>query len=193
MAKMFTEETYPKLSQADILFDQNYEIKLRNGETVELSELSSAGVSSNQTVVSIPSQNALVVGDLVHHKAHAWLEGGIVNGKPTPTLKGWITDLKEISANYGAKNPTIYGGRGEAVQLNLALKAQIAYLKKADALVAKYVASLGGRKAELQGADAGRHYTAIQKLFEKTFPDYQIGYMIQYGVYGLVDAKLSKQ
>ncbi|MFN7729327.1 MAG: MBL fold metallo-hydrolase [Bdellovibrio sp.] len=190
IAKMFTDDSYPKLSQADILFDQNYEIELQNGEIIELSELSSAGVSSNQTVASIASQNALVVGDLIHHKAHAWLEGGIVNGKPTPTLKGWIADLKQISAKFGSKNPTVYGGRGEAVALNVAVEDQIDYLKRADAIVSKYIAALGTRKTELQSVNAGQHYMAIQKLLEKTFPGYQLGYMIQYGVYGLVNSKL---
>ncbi len=189
IAKMFTEATYPKLSQVDVVFDQNYEIKLGNGETVELSELSSPGVSSNQTVAFIPSQNALVVGDLVHHKAHAWLEGGIVNGKPTPTIKGWIADLNELSNEFSSKNPTVYGGRGEVAPLSVAAKAQIAYLKKADSIVSKYVASLGSKKAELQSDKAGQHYVALQGLFEKAFPDYTLGYMIQYGVYGLVNSK----
>jgi glyoxylase-like metal-dependent hydrolase (beta-lactamase superfamily II) len=190
MAKMFTDENYPKLSQVDILFDQSYEIKLKNGETIELSELAQPGVSTNQTVALIPSQNALVVGDLVHNNAHAWLEGGIVNGKPTPTIKGWIADLKELSTKFGAKNPIIYGGRGESVHLDQAVRDQVNYLKKADSIVTKYIGSLGARKVELQNEKAGSHYAALQTEFEKAFPGYTLGYMIQYGVYGLVNSKL---
>ena len=190
IAKMFTNETYPKLSQVDVVFDQTYDIKLRNGDVIALSELANPGVSSNQTVASIPAVNGLVVGDLVHHNAHAWLEGGIVNGKPTPTLKGWIADLNDLQASFKAANPTVYGGRGEAVKLDQAVKAQIEYLKKADSIVTSYIAKLGAKKSELQGDKAGQHYSALQAEFEKAFPTYSLGYMIQYGVYGLVNSKL---
>ncbi|MBN8539067.1 MAG: MBL fold metallo-hydrolase [Deltaproteobacteria bacterium] len=189
IAKMFTEETYPKLSQVDVVFDQSYEIKLRNGETVELSELSSSGVSSNQTVAYLSGPNALFVGDLVHHNAHAWLEGGIVNAKPVPAIKGWIAGLNELSKRFGSKNPKVYGGRGEAAELNVAASAQIAYLKKADSIVTKYVSALGAQKTELQTEKAGQHYLALQSVFESAFPEYTLGYMIQYGVYGLANTK----
>lgn len=32
----------------------------------------------------------------MHHKAHAWLEGGPVNGQPAPSMKGWIAALDEL-------------------------------------------------------------------------------------------------
>ncbi len=188
IAKMFTEDTYPQLARADILFDRNYEIRLQNGEVIELSELTAPGVSSNQTVAYIASQNALLVGDLVHHKAHAWLEGGIVDGKPTPSLRTWITGLNEISARFASKNPVVYGGRGEAVRLDAAVPAQISYLKRADSMVNAYVKSLGGRKIELQSDKAGQHYATLQRKFEEAFPEYTLSYMIQYGVYGLVNS-----
>lgn len=190
MAKMFTENTYPKLSQVDVVFNQSYDLRLKNGEVIALTELSNPGVSSNQTVASISSVNALVVGDLVHHNAHAWLEGGIVNGKPTPTLKGWLADLNELQTNFKATNPIVYGGRGEAVKLDQAVTAQISYLKKADAIIAQYIVNLGAKKTELQGDKAGQHYPALQAQFERAFPAYSLGYMIQYGAYGLVNSKL---
>jgi glyoxylase-like metal-dependent hydrolase (beta-lactamase superfamily II) len=190
IAKTFTEDTYPRLSQVDVLFDQSYELRLKNGEVITLTELSNPGVSSNQTVASISSLNALVVGDLVHHNAHAWLEGGIVNGKPTPTIEGWIADLKELQTNFKTTNPIVYGGRGEAVNLDQAVNAQINYLRKANAIVAQYIANLDSKKSELLGDKAGQHYTALQAQFEKAFPSYSLGYMIQYGVYGLVNSKL---
>lgn len=191
LAKMFTEETYPKLSIVDITFKDNYELKLKNGEVINLRELSQPGVSSNQTVALIPGANAAVVGDLVHHGVHAWLEGGIVNGKPTPTLSGWTHDLEELqSLLQNSRQTIVYGGRGDSATIGDAVKSQIAYLKKADTIVDDYIARLGSRKAELQGDKAGDHYKALQSDFEKAFPGYGLGYMIQYGVYGLVNSKL---
>ncbi len=189
MAKMFTNETYPQEAQIDQTFTGRMDLKLRNGETLLLQELTNAGVSSSQTVVWIEKANALMVGDLVHHKAHAWLEGGIVNGAAKPTLAGWVADLEQIGQMVGG-DVMIYGGRGEAATASEALPAQIQYLQKADAIVGSYIAYLADAKTELSGAIASIHYTQLQKIFEATFPDYQLGYMINYGVYGLVNSKL---
>ena len=38
---------------------------------------------------STATRRALVVGDLIHHGVHAWLEGGIVDGRPRPDLEAW--------------------------------------------------------------------------------------------------------
>jgi len=189
IAKMFTEDSYPSLSSLDLTFDRNFELVLRNGEKIRLKELNGPGVSSTQTVVSIASANALIVGDLVHHKAHAWLEGGIVDGKPTPTISSWIQELEGLSVRLGSKNPIVYGGRGEAVALNIALPQQITYLKAANKTVEDYVKNLGARRSELSGANSARHFGNIQKDLETQFPDYALGYMIQYGVYGLALSK----
>jgi hypothetical protein len=86
MAKMFTEENYPALESIDEVFEGRLELKLSNGKSVKLVELKGPGVSSTQTVAIVPELNALIVGDMIHHKAHAWLEGGIVNGNPTTTI-----------------------------------------------------------------------------------------------------------
>ncbi len=191
MAKMFTDETYPKLSQVDVTFVGDYELRLANGETISLHELEQPGVSSNQTIASIPSLRAVVVGDLVHHNAHAWLEGGIVNGKPIPTLDGWIADLNELQALFRDEPLTlVYGGRGEAARLATAVNAQIRYLKRANSIVDAYIEKLGVKKNELQGEQAPAHYKNLQTEFEKVFPSYRLGYLIQYGVYGLVNSKL---
>jgi glyoxylase-like metal-dependent hydrolase (beta-lactamase superfamily II) len=155
-----------------------------------LSELSQPGVSSTQTVAVIPELNALLVGDLVHHNLHAWLEGGIVNGQATPTIDGWIADLHELEARFaGEPEPTVYGGRGEAAPLSVAVADQIAYLEHADQIVTDYVAGLGDRKSELSGENAGEHYAAIQAELEATFPAYAFPDMISFSVYGLVNAK----
>lgn len=178
MAKMFTEETYPVLSKPDITFDKSYSLTLSNGEKIELSETHKAGVSSNQTLVSIPSEKALIVGDLVHHKVHAWLEGGIVNGNPKPEIKSWIESLKALKKF--SKDTIVFGGRGESAKVNEAVDAQVAYLEKLDSLVSEQVKKAG--KGQEQ-------YDAIQTQAEKAFPEYKLGYMIKYGVYGLVNSK----
>jgi glyoxylase-like metal-dependent hydrolase (beta-lactamase superfamily II) len=191
MAKMFTEQTYPLLGTIDVVFDEKHDLRLKNGEIIALSELQSgAGVSSNQTIAWVPSQKAVFVGDLVHHRAHAWLEGGIVNGKPVPTIRTWIAGLQELrSMLRSERDVVVYGGRGEAAPLEQAVRAQIAYLRQADAIVTDYVKSLGARRTELTGEQAASHHQALQARFEKAFPGYSLGTMIQYGVYGLVNSK----
>ena len=72
-----------------------------------------------------------------------------------------------------------------------AVADQQAYLQEMDALVTAYVADLGDRKAELSDpAKAQAHCTAIQTLAEARFPDRTLGYLVGYGVYGLVNSKL---
>jgi glyoxylase-like metal-dependent hydrolase (beta-lactamase superfamily II) len=189
IAKMFTEDNYPKLDTVDLTFPSSFNLNLANGEQIKMQELKGPGVSSNQTVALVPDINALVVGDLIHHNAHAWLEGGIVGGKPLPTVRSWIKALEELSMTFAEKNPTVFGGRGEAVTLDIAAAQQIKYLEKADEIVTSYVKNLGDRRDELNGANAGEHYAKIQAEFEAAFPAYQLAYMIQYGVYGLALSK----
>jgi glyoxylase-like metal-dependent hydrolase (beta-lactamase superfamily II) len=188
---MFTEETYPEQATVDETFTGTHTIELSGGKAVELSELSQPGVSSTQTVAFIPELNALIVGDLVHHKLHAWLEGGIVNGQATPTIDDWIADLQELETTFaGEPEPTVYGGRGEPAPLSVAVADQIAYLQKADQIVTDYVAGLGDKTSELSSDKAGEHYAAIQAELEKAFPDYAFPDMISFSVYGLVNSKL---
>jgi glyoxylase-like metal-dependent hydrolase (beta-lactamase superfamily II) len=188
---MFTEETYPQQATVDETFTGTHTIELSDGKTVELSELSEPGVSSTQTVAFIPELDALMVGDLVHHQLHAWLEGGIVNGQATPTIEGWIADLQELETTFaGDPEPTVYGGRGEPALLAVAVADQIAYLEKADQIVTDYVAGLGDKKSELSSDKAGEHYAAIQAELEQAFPDYAFPDMIGFSVYGLVNSKL---
>ena len=188
---MFTEETYPPQATVDETFSGTHTIELGDGKTVQLAELSEPGVSSTQTVAFIPELNALIVGDLVHHQLHAWLEGGIVNGQATPTLDGWIRDLRELESEFAADpEPTVYGGRGEPAPLSEAVADQITYLEKADQIVTDYVAGLGDKTSELRGPEAGQHYAAIQAQLAEAFPDYAFPDMISFSVYGLVNSKL---
>lgn len=180
MAKMFTNETYPKLPSADITFDENYEIKLVNGGKIILTELHKSGIATNQTVAFIETANAIVVGDLVHHNAHAWLEGPIVNGNTTYIGKNWIEVLKTIQKKF-VGTTIVYGGRGEAGKLSVVIPQQIAYLETAEKISNEYLASIGGDKTKVD-------YAQLQKIFEKTFPNYALGYMINYGAYGIVSS-----
>lgn len=189
MAKMFKKGEYPQPIAVDQTFVGQMDLVLRGGERIQLRELSQPGVSATQTVAHIASINSLVVGDLVHHKAHAWLEGGIVNGKPTPTIEGWIADLKELASLY-AQDTLVYGGRGTTANLRLSVTEQIKYLQNARSLVRKELKSLGAKAQEFSGPNAGELYKALTKKFQSQFPNYDLAYMIEYGSYGLVQAEL---
>jgi glyoxylase-like metal-dependent hydrolase (beta-lactamase superfamily II) len=186
LAKAFTEETYPKFEPLKTSFSGQRTLRLKSGETLTLIELKNPGVSSTQTVVRIDRTGDLIVGDLVHHRAHLWLEGGIVDGKPRPDLKAWRAALAELPALGQGK---VYGGRGEVASTTAAVAAGSAYLARADEIVTRYVQTVP--TAELKDpARAQAHYAALQKQFEAEFPGYALPYLIGYGIYGLVDSKL---
>jgi glyoxylase-like metal-dependent hydrolase (beta-lactamase superfamily II) len=189
VAKAFTDENYPKLEAVQSTFSGQQKITLKSGETITLIELAHPGVSSNQTVVRIDQTGDLVVGDLVHTRNHAWLEGGIVDGKATPSIQGWKADLAELPKLGTGK---VYGGRGEFVSVAQAVAAQTAYLDKADAIVTAYVKGLGpDAAAELKDDSKSKaHYAAIQGQMVKAFPDYAMPDLIGYSVYGLAQSKL---
>jgi hypothetical protein len=121
--KSFTEENYPAQAMVDVIFDNDLTLSLGGSGEIKLQTLKNSGVSSTQTVAFIA--NVLMVGDLVHHKAHAWLEGGIVNGKAKADLAAWKRALQELK---GFADATLYGGRGEAAQVDEAVAAQETYL-----------------------------------------------------------------
>lgn len=181
-AGMFTDATYPALPKPDVTFEGDMDLPLAGGAKVTLHELAHAGVSTTQTVVSVPAAGALFVGDLVHHGAHAWLEGGIDGGKPRPDLAAWKLALGELRAFSGA---TVYGGRGREGKVEEVVPAQIEYLDRMDRIVTDYVAGLGPRRSELSGPKAGEHWKAIAGLAQKAYPDRDLAYLVEYGVYGL--------
>ncbi len=178
IAKMFTNDNYPKMPTADITFEDTYEIKLANGGKINLTELKKSGIATNQTIALISTANTLIVGDLVHNNAHAWLEGPIVNGNATYNNENWIAVLKLIQSKY-PKNAMVYGGRGDSGKLSIVLPKQITYLQTADKIVKTYLTSINNDKSKVD-------YTVLQKEFEKSFPKYGLGYMIKYGAYGIV-------
>lgn len=179
VAKSFTAETYPAEAHVDVTFRGDYQLPLEGGASVKLHELANAGVSSTQTIAVLP--DALVVGDLVHHEAHAWLEGGIVDGKPAPDLESWKRALDELTAYRGF---TVYGGRGAAAKVEVAVPSQKAYLDRMLAVTFDFVREYG--------PTANEHAAELAKRAQTAFPSYALRYLIEYGAYGLV-AKLQSK
>lgn len=187
IAGAFTNETYPSIAPVQQTFDGEHVIELASGETITLFELDNGGVSTTQTVARIDATGALIVGDLVHHNAHAWLEGGISDGAPAPDLDAWKAALQELPA----LGTTVYGGRGEqAVPVAEAVESQITYLDGMSVLIDGYIAELGPRKDELMGDAAADHHAEIQRRAGELFPERGLDYLIGYGVYGLVNSRL---
>ncbi|BCL77085.1 hypothetical protein JHS3_28210 [Jeongeupia sp. HS-3] len=191
-AKAFKPGTYPAFENVKTTFGGKTVLKLKSGETLSLFELQHPGVATKQVVVRVDQSGDLVVGDLLHNKAHLWLEGGLVNGKPQPDLPAWSAAVGELAAlAKGKPNAKVYGGRGEFVTVAEAVKEQQRYLAQADVLVRDYVAQLGDRQGELKDPKlASGHYKELERRFSARFPDYKLSYMIGYSVYGLVNSDL---
>lgn len=185
MAKMFTDKTYPELESADITFEKKMTIRLDGDVKVELHELGKSGVATNQTVAYIPQEKALFVGDLIHHEAHAWLEGPLFDQKPELSIKNWIETLKSLEQKFPAETK-VYGGRGNVATLKVAVKQQIDYLKRAEKITRSYLESLKGQTLEEKKQSV--NYKELAKIFEAEFPGYELSYMIEYGAYGLIMA-----
>jgi glyoxylase-like metal-dependent hydrolase (beta-lactamase superfamily II) len=188
VAKAFTEATYPAFEPVEQTFEGRLTINLASGETLTLFQLEHSGVSSTQTVVRIDATGDLIVGDLVHHNAHAWLEGGIVDGVATPDIESWVAALDELAQLDAVR---IRAGRGEDVDVAEGVEAQKLYLREIDALVDAYLAGLGANIADLSDpAKSSAHYAELQRLAEEAFPDRALSYLVGYGIYGLVNSKL---
>jgi glyoxylase-like metal-dependent hydrolase (beta-lactamase superfamily II) len=189
IAKMFTNENYPELTPIDSIFVGEKTITLANKDVLVLKELKEPGVSSTQTVVFAKNKNALFVGDLIHHNAHAWIEGGIVAGKPVPTIDGWIADLKELESIYPS-DVLVYGGRGITAPLEIVARDQINYLQKSIKIIRAEIAKFNMTKKDLGTEMEKAFYTNLEKCFVREFPDYKLPYMIAYGSYGLFQSLL---
>lgn len=180
----FDEDSYPPQATVDLRFTDTLRLDLLGDATIELQVLGHAGVSSTQTVAHIPAIDALIVGDLVHHDVHAWLEGGIVDGAARPDLTAWTAALDELRA-WG--DVTVYGGRGAPAPVEVAVAAQQDYLLGIDAVVREYVAGVDDPDA-FTGEAAADHYAAITAAARAAFPQRGLDYLITYGVYGLVQS-----
>lgn len=190
IAKSFTEESYPKFEPVKTTFSGQITIKLQSGETLSLIELKNPGVASTQTVVRIDRTGDLIVGDLVHYKAHAWLEGGIVSGNTTPDLKAWQRAVSELPALTQQPSVSkVHGGRGATGTVNEVVAFQTDYLSKADALVDSYVKQTPATDLK-DAAQAQKHYSALQSAFDHSMPGLPLPYLVGYGVYGLLNSKL---
>lgn len=192
--KAFPPGSYPKFEPVHETFGQSYTLRLKSGETLSLFALKHAGVATSQVVVRIDSSGDLLVGDLVHHKAHAWLEGGLIDGKPTPQIDQWIAALDELPAlAKGHPQAKVYGGRGEFVKVADAVAAQKAYLAGAQQLTETYFASEPGAAAALrEPSSADAQYAGLTQRFEQRFPDYKLPYMVRYSVYGLAQSVVER-
>lgn len=177
-AKTFTAASYPAEAKVDVTFEGSTSLA---GGAIELRELANPGVSSTQTIGVAKGKRALFVGDLVHHRAHAWLEGGIVDGAPKPQIDRWIGALDELRAYSGY---TVHGGRGEVGSVEAVVPAAQAYLRGMRDLVKAYVGALPDR-AVLTGSDAGVHWKALGEKARVAFPEHKLAYLVEYGVYGL--------
>lgn len=177
-AKMFTEASYPAEAKIDVTFEGSTTLA---GGAIELRELENPGVSSTQTIGVARGRKALFVGDLVHHRAHAWLEGGIVDGAPKPQIERWIGALDELRTFAGYD---VHGGRGDVGKVEVVVPAAQAYLGGMRDLVKAYVGALPDR-AVLRGSDAGTHWKALGEKARAAFPDHRLAYLVEYGVYGL--------
>lgn len=179
---MFTEESYPKFEEVQWQFTGDKAIiNLNSGETLSLFKLQNPGIASSQIVVKVDDTGDLIVGDLVHYKAHAWLEGPLVDGQPQPMLQSWIKALDELY-EFTNKKALVYGGRGEISSLQVSIKAQQDYLNRAEDIVESYVA-YSDFENKSQNVDD------VVALFETEFPDYELPYMIKYSVQPLLNQK----
>ncbi|NRA65303.1 MAG: hypothetical protein HRU19_12525 [Pseudobacteriovorax sp.] len=185
IAKSYQADTYPRLGPIDLTFQKTYTISLEGGMHVILNELTNAAVASHHVTASIPSLNQVVVGDIIHHKAHAWLEGPIINGKAMPDVAAWAKALDELYASY-PRNPMVLAGRGKTVDLKAAVTEQKRYLSRAQTLVKDFLKKENIRPQDLQSAHAAAIYRKLSQRFASAYPDYEFAYMIEYGVYSFV-------
>jgi glyoxylase-like metal-dependent hydrolase (beta-lactamase superfamily II) len=174
-AGMFTAQTYPALPSPDVVFDGAHTLELAGGARVELTVLTHAGVTSSQTVAFVPEARALFVGDLVHHGAHAWLEGAVDSGAPRPDLAAWRDALSELLAFDGA---TVYAGRGDAAPVADAVASQRDYLAEVARLRGAYL-------ADHAGPYTADDHAALAAAIKAAFPERGLGYLVDYSVYGL--------
>lgn len=186
VAKTFKADTYPKFEPVKQTFSgPSTRLKLASGETITLFALKHAGVASHQVVARIDGTGDLIVGDLLQHNAHAWLEGGIVNGKPAPDLEAWVSALGELPAlAAGHPDAKVYGGRGEFVPVRVAVPAQQAYLR--DALSITRAAVRGDGKACDSPEASPATMSTVEKKLAEAYPHYKLPYIVHYSVYGLV-------
>jgi glyoxylase-like metal-dependent hydrolase (beta-lactamase superfamily II) len=176
-AGAFSEESYPALPRVDLVFDKSLDLALDGTTHIQLQVLDHAGVSSTQTLAWIEDSGALIVGDLIHPKVHAWLEGGIVEGAAHPTLDSWQEALGELRAY--APDTIVYPGRGAPTRLQDAVDEQQEYLSKVEDIVKAWADDVTEQRAEASDLDA------LSARVHQAFPSYAMGFMTNYSIYAL--------
>ena len=179
---MFEAGSYPAMPSIDIVFDDSMTLDLDGAFDIDLVVLDNPGVTVTQTVGLMPG--AVVVGDLVAGAAHAWLEGGIVEGMPQPDIALWVEALHEVS-ELTEGDAIVYPGRGVPGLVVDTVPAQQAYLLEMESIVGGYVDGLDDPMADLTSGNAGTHYSNITAEAEAAFPNHSLSYLVTYGVYGL--------
>jgi glyoxylase-like metal-dependent hydrolase (beta-lactamase superfamily II) len=175
VAGMFTEDTYPSLPTPDVTFEDARVRERKGGKNISLKVLEHAGVSTTQTVAYIEDVEALIVGDLVHHGVHAWLEGGIAGEAPDLDIDAWKLALDEL---LSYKSATVHAGRGEVASVEDAVAAQKSYLEQVQTLSDAYK---GKNEAPYDAED----HAALAGEIKAAFPDRGLGYLVDYSAYGL--------
>lgn len=105
-----TKVIVPEAVSSDAIVLEETPLKL---ETVELAE------AEHQTVVRIPSINAVVAGDLLYGGVHLWL----AEGRPTQ----WIAALTKLKATVDGQT-AVYPGHGASSKGTALLDANVTYL-----------------------------------------------------------------
>jgi glyoxylase-like metal-dependent hydrolase (beta-lactamase superfamily II) len=187
----FKLQDYPRLENVKEPFDgASKTLRLQSGETLTLFALRNPGVAAHQLVARIDSTGDLIVGDLVHHKAHAWLEGGLVNGQTSPSIEGWIAALDELEPlSTGHPQAKVYSGRGDFVLVADAVREQKDYLRNAARITQSYMGEPGVCRKELSSsAEASANHAVLEQRLTNAYPAYRLPYMVRYSIYGLADA-----
>lgn len=186
--KAFKPSDYPRLENVQEAFTGNSTtLRLLSGETITLFALQHAGVASHQLVARIDATGDLIVGDLVHHRAHAWLEGGLQAQGPTLSIDKWMAALDELPALTAAHpQARVYGGRGEFPLVSEAVQDQKAYLQGAARITQAFMDEGDHCRLELQAGEAAQaQHAELETRISQAYPAYRLPYMVRYSIYGL--------
>jgi glyoxylase-like metal-dependent hydrolase (beta-lactamase superfamily II) len=171
-----TPENWPPLTKVDSTFENSYDLKLKNGQTIVLKLLSNPGPSASHTIAYVIEEEALFVGDLVQYQTHALMEGLIINDRECPMLGSWIGNLNELNKMFKRDTEiTVFGSRGNQTSLPTAVYDQSRYLKLAYPFITNFYFS--NRRNWLGGPVSEKFHKELQKNLEQAFPGYTLSYL----------------
>ncbi|AFY00774.1 MBL fold metallo-hydrolase [Bdellovibrio bacteriovorus] len=189
---LFRKKAYPKPPIPNLEFSDSYLLTLSGNEEVYLRSINRPAAAACHTVAHIPSLNSLITGDIIHHKAHCWLEGGLKAGHFDPDIESWITILNDISQRYPLST-IAYGGRGRNTNLKDAVEEQTNYLRKSLEIIQSEIRKLGFNAKEFLGPNSEEMYKDLATKFQLHFPEHELPYLIEGGTYSLVEKILHSQ